>query len=186
MTGILANPGAEPARDAAGLSSGLERWFVVQTQPSREAGAVMQLRAQGFRPFLPMPRKTVRWRARLRNVVAPMFPRYLFVPINPERGRWRCINGTFGVVRLVSFGDRPHPTPVGLVESMLALSDEHGLVHLDRSFKPGEQVKVVTGPFADVIGECERLDGHGRVRVLLNIMGGSVAVSLDREALIAV
>ena len=146
----------------------------------------MQLRAQGFRPFLPMMRKTIRWRARLRNVVAPMFPRYLFVPIDPQRGRWRCINGTFGVVRLVSFGDRPHPTPVGLVEGMLALSDEQGLVQLERNFKPGERVKVATGPFTDVIGECERLDGHGRVRVLLNIMGGSVAVSLDRESLIAV
>lgn len=162
------------------------RWYVVQTQPSREAGAAMQLRAQGFEPFLPMIRKAVRRRARLHNVIAPLFPRYLFVPLAASQNGWRAINGTFGVVRLVSFGDRPQPTPVGLVENMLALAGDDGVLDLSRDLQIGQSVRLVAGPFANAIGECERLDGNGRVRVLLGIMGGRVAVSVDREDLLAI
>jgi transcriptional antiterminator RfaH len=37
-------------------------------------------------------------------------------------------------------------------------------------------VKILTGPFADFVGTLERLDDQGRVKVLLDMMGGSVPV----------
>jgi transcription antitermination factor NusG len=39
----------------------------------------------------------------------------------------------------------------------------------------------MAGPFADLIGQLEHLDDNGRVRVLLEIMGGSTRVALPRE-----
>jgi transcriptional antiterminator RfaH len=35
-------------------------------------------------------------------------------------------------------------------------------------------VKILTGPFADFVGTLEWLDGQGRVKVLLDMMGGKV------------
>ncbi len=62
------------------LCSG-ERWFLARTLPHREATAESHLKRQGFRSFLPQSMKTVRHARKLRNVNAPIFPRYLFVAL---------------------------------------------------------------------------------------------------------
>src|ERR1019366_2571846 len=154
-----------------------------QTLCHREDIASFHLAAQGFRRFLPRFHKTVRHARKLREVNAPLFPGYIFVVLNPERDRWRSINGTFGVARLVSAHQRPTPVPTGVVEALLASVDELGLVRLDGGLQPGQMVRVVAGPFAQVLGVLERLDGKGRVRVLLNIMGGQAPTLMDRTNL---
>ena len=58
----------------------------------------------------------------LREVIAPVFPGYIFVVLNPERDRWRSINGSFGVARLISAHHRAMPVPTGVVE---AFAGEH-------------------------------------------------------------
>ena len=44
---------------------------------------------------------------------------------------------------------------------------------------PGQQVRLSSGPFATVLATIERLDDHGRVRVLLDILGGSVPTHVN-------
>ena len=162
-----------------------ERWFVAQTLCHREKMARLHLDAQGFRTFLPRFHKTVRHARRLREVIAPIFPGYIFVVLNPERDRWRSINGTFGVARLVSAHQRPMPVPTGVVEALLGSLDQSGLVRFDDGLKPGQRVRVVAGPFAEVLGVLQRLDAKGRVQVLLNIMGSQAPVRMDRANLTA-
>lgn len=162
-----------------------EHWFVAQTLCHREKLARLHMGRQGFRVFLPSFQKTVRHARQLREVIAPVFPGYIFVVLDPERDCWRSINGTFGVARLVSTHDRPTPVPTGVVEDLLATVDESGLARLDDGLQPGQKVCVVAGPFAQVLGVLERLDGKGRVRVLLNIMGGQAPVLMDRADLTA-
>ena len=162
---------------------GGERWFVAQTLHHREKLAALHLGNQGFRSFLPRFRKTVRHARQLRAVIAPVFPGYIFIILDIERDRWRSINGTFGVARLVSAQGRPIPVPSGIVEAMIAASDPSGVVRLGGELRPGQAVRVVAGPFAGGFGVLERLDGKGRVRVLLKIMGGETPLVMDRAAL---
>src|ERR1700684_1024886 len=68
-------------------------WCVAQTLRHREQLARLHLGAQAFRSFLPRFHKTVRHARSLREVIAPVFPGYIFVVLNPERNRWRSING---------------------------------------------------------------------------------------------
>ena len=162
-----------------------ERWFVAQTLSQREKMASFHLEAQGFRIFMPRFRKTIRHARKLRETVAPLFPRYVFVALDLERDRWRSINGTFGVSRLVTTQSRPIAVPTGVVEALIATVDESGLVRLDAGLRPGQPVSVLAGPFAKSFGVLSRLDGNGRVRVLLTIMGGLVSVAMDRADLTA-
>lgn len=159
------------------------RWHVVRTQPNRERGACAQLEAQGFEAFLPLLARTVRHARKLRLRHAPLFPSYAFVAFDPQRERWRSVNGTFGVSRLVMAGDAPAPAPHGVVEALLAARDASGCVRLDADLAPGQRVEIIAGPFARAIGSLARLDGQGRVTVLLDIMGGRVPAALDRSAL---
>jgi transcription elongation factor/antiterminator RfaH len=160
-----------------------ERWFLAHTLPNSEWKAELHLGAQGFRTYLPQFRKTIRHARQLRTVRAPLFPRYLFVILNLDRDRWLSVRSTVGVSRLFTTRDgRPVPVPAGIVESLIERSDAD-LTRLDTGLVKGQHVRILSGPFADFVGTLERLDGAGRVQVLLEMMGTAVPVTLHRSAL---
>jgi len=172
--------GAREPRDDLKLQSG-EQWYVAQTLYHREKLAEFHLGAQGFRPFFPQFRKTVRHARKLRQVVAPVFPGYIFVIFDPERDRWLSINGTFGVSRLLTALMRPLPVPAGVVDALIgAIDASSGCLVLGNDLRAGQAVRVVAGPFAGGLGVLERLDGKGRVRLLLSILGGQMPLMIDR------
>lgn len=120
---------------------------------------------------------------KLQTVNAPFFPRYLFVGLDLSRDQWRCVNGTFGVTSLIMDGAMPRAVPPGVVESLTEAS-EGGCLQFGKDLKVGDSVRVLTGPFANLFGELARIDGGGRVRVLLQLLGGVVPASIDRRDLI--
>jgi transcription elongation factor/antiterminator RfaH len=160
-----------------GALSDSERWYAVHTLPFAEIRAEGQLNRQRFRTFQPKRHKTVRHARRLSTIEAPFFPRYLFVVLDVARHRWRSVNGTFGVSRLVMRGDEPHPVPRGVVEALIAAADARGILQLASKLQVGGQVRVMAGPFAEQLAILEELDDSGRVRVLLDILGRRVAIS---------
>jgi len=161
---------------------GGERWFLAHTLPRSERRAEMHLRAQGFRTYLPQIKKTIRHARQFRDVRAPLFPRYLFLIIDPSRDRWLCVRSTVGVASLFTCEGRPVPVPQGVVESLIAHSDG-ALTSLDDGLIKGQSVRIVSGPFANLVGTLDRLDAAGRTRVLLDIMGTAVPVAIRRQAL---
>lgn len=164
---------------------GHARWFAVHTQPNRELRATTQLLNQGYQVFVPKRMKTVRHARRLKTIIAPLFPRYVFIELDLTAHQWRNVNSTFGVTSLVMQGDMPHPVPQGIVETMIASVDGKGLVQFEQDLKVGGRVRLAAGPFADRLGILDRLDDSGRVRVLLEIMGGRVPVRVPREIVMA-
>lgn len=161
------------------LTLGLnERWFVVRAKPHREALAARQLENQSYRVFLPLLLKGRRHARKFETVAAPLFPGYLFMILNLTWDRWRSVNGTHGVDRLLTQGGRPAPVPHGLVEQLLAAANQDGVVRHSTDLKPGQTVRVSAGPFADLVGRLQPLDDPGRVRILLVLLGGQVPVSL--------
>lgn len=102
-----------------------------------------------------------------------------------SRDRWRSVNGTYGVAKLVMQGEYPIAVPAGVVEALQSSSDEWSVVEWRPEIRPGEAVRVVAGPFSDMIGQLERLDGAGRVRVLLEIMGGQVPAVFPEEVIVS-
>jgi transcriptional antiterminator RfaH len=157
-----------------------ERWYVARTLPQRELRAAQQLANQGFRSFVPRYWKNRRHARKVETVSVPLFPRYVFVILDRSRDRWRSINGTFGVDRLITYGGNPQPVPHGVVESLIEAADPGGNIQFDFHLREGQTVRVTAGPFADFVGELEHLDDNGRVRVLLEIMGGRMRVALPQ------
>jgi transcription elongation factor/antiterminator RfaH len=162
-----------------------ERWFLTHTQPRSELKAQFHLGAQGFRTYVPQYLRTVRHARQLRTVRNPLFPRYLFVILDLERDRWLSIRSTIGVSSLFVCDGRPVPVPAGIVESLIDRTDEFEVTRLDVELAEGQAVRILTGPFVDLVGTLDRLDANGRVRVLLEIMGSTVPVGMQRSALAA-
>jgi transcription elongation factor/antiterminator RfaH len=163
-----------------------EQWFAVNTQPLAEARAQQNLENQGFRTFMPRHRKMLRHARKLTVVEAPLFPRYLFMAFDPRRDQWRKVNSTFGVSRLVMRGEAPHPVPNGVIEALIAVTVDGGIVDLAAQLRTGSPVRVTAGPFADQLAVLEQLDDSGRARILLEILGRQVRTTTDRRNLMPV
>jgi len=76
-------------------------------------------------------------------------------------------------------GDRPQPVPLGIVETLVASTGEDGLLKVRPQLSVGDPVRLLQGPFAEYLGTLDRLDGSGRVRVLLEMLGRRVPVMVD-------
>jgi transcriptional antiterminator RfaH len=163
--------------------SSFERWYVAHTLPRQEAKAEFHLKRQDFQTYLPRLKRTVRHARKTRTVYIPAFSRYIFVRMDIGRARWRSINGTIGVANLITADAMPRPVPDGIVENLLDYTDVTGLLSFDRDLRPGQSVRLITGPLAQAIGQLESLDAKGRVRVLLDFMGGKVQMHLQQSAL---
>ena len=123
-----------------------ERWYVVHTQPHRETQAQRQLANQGYRAFLPRFLKGRRHARKFETVLAPLFPRYMFVALDLTRDRWRSVNGTLGVDRLLMRGNEPEPVPRGLVEQLAEAAGTDGVVSCGRKLKEGQSIRVDSRP----------------------------------------
>ena len=163
--------------------TGDDRWYVVQALARREPIAKMRLEAQGYKIFLPQMIKSVRHARKMRQARVAVFPGYLFVALNPYKDRWRSINGTIGVARIITANEGPAPVPRGVVETLASYMDNFGICRFDRDLKEGQQVRIVSGPFAQLIGQIATLDGKGRARVLLKIMSNEIITTLDQSSL---
>ena len=181
-----ARPGTKPP-DASrfALESG-ERWYVAMTAPRKERLAATQLDNQRYRSFLPLQLETRRHAHKFMTVLAPVFPRYIFVILDIERQRWRSVNGTFGVQRLITDGERPLAVAPGVVETLVQSSDQSGaLIYRSDDLAIGDRVTLVAGPFAGSLGILQRLDGASRVQILLTLLGGPIKVTAAREMVAA-
>lgn len=161
------------------------RWYAVHTLPGKEDLAQGHLARQGYRAFLPRQKRTVRHARKITVRSAAFFPNYLFVYLNVSVDRWRPINGTTGVRSMVTQGERPAPCPFGLVERLIDLTDQDGLLDLTHTLSIGKPVRILAGPFADLVGELERLDSGTRARVLVQLLNSQVFASVDLTNLIA-
>lgn len=163
------------------------RWYVVRTQPHAENKAVSHLDRQGFKTYLPRYLKKRRHARRVEIVRAVLFPCYLFVAIDRQTQRWRCISSTIGVSHLVCNGEEPAPVPDSVIAVLREREDEHGLIRLPPHprFATGDKVRLLDGAFADCIGLFEGMKDIERVSVLLDLLGRKVRVLLGADLVAA-
>jgi transcription elongation factor/antiterminator RfaH len=154
-----------------------QRWYAVHTLPLNEPRAEHHLGNQCFPTFMPKRLKTVRHARKLTTIEAAFFPRYLFVVLDVSLDPWRKVNGTCGVSRLVMCGDEPQPVPRGIVEALIASTDDRGILQLGEKLQVGGPVRLMAGPFAEHLAVLDYLDEAGRVQVLLDLLGRQVRVT---------
>ncbi len=160
------------------------RWYVAYTQPNGEWKAVAHLRRQGFEAYLPLCRAIRRHSRRQEVVRRALFPRYVFVGLDLAADRWRAVNGTVGVSRLVSRGERPAPLPDDVIAALRAGEDAEGLVSLTSLvlFDPGARLRVLDGAFAGKTGRYVAMSAAERVVLLFDLIGREVEVTVPIHA----
>ncbi|MGH8950754.1 MAG: transcription termination/antitermination protein NusG, partial [Acidimicrobiia bacterium] len=122
-----------------------------------------------------------------KKVTVPkkVFPGYILVRMSLDDDSWYAVRNTPGVTGFVA-GNAQKPTPLSRreVERFLGVQEEEEKAK--PRFKPewevGEQVRVVTGPFADFNGVIEDMNvDQQKIVVLVNIFGRDTPVELGFE-----
>lgn len=156
-------------------------WYTLHVKPHKERFVHERLLApegmphlgesaagQSFEVFFPSVR--VKPKNPRAAKIRPYFPGYLFVYADLETLGENAFSWIPGAHGLVSFGDEPAVVPETLIrqlkERMIQIEEAGGLVIA--SLKPGDRVRVVSGPFAgyEAIFDAQ-LPGRERVQVLL-------------------
>jgi transcription elongation factor/antiterminator RfaH len=162
------------------------RWYAVQARVGREHIAVQHLERQNFATFCAMRRKIRKIGRHEVASTSAYFPGYVFVQVDTELQRWRSINGTVGVIRIVSFGgDRPTPLPAGFVEQLQNMSGDNSELRFREDLSAGDRVRVIGGPFDDLCGTLETAGDHERVIIMLDLLSQETRVRVTRGSLIA-
>ena len=161
----------------------MKAWYAVYTKPQQETVAEANLERQGFETYLPWITHPRRRRGKWLDVTEPLFPRYLFTRLDPAGQDIGPIRSTFGVTRLVTFGDRLRAVPDALIESLrTAAHSASGQYCRSRPlFQPGDHVVVLSGPFEGLAGLFQTTSGKDRVAILLDILGTTSQVLLRRD-----
>ena len=163
-------------------SNDTAKWYVAQLKPNGYTKAVANLGQQGFETFMPMRRKTVRHARQMREVLRPVFPGYLFIQLGAERSDWRKINSTFGVSRLISFEKAlPAAVPDALMAGLRARCDADQILQPLDDLQAGEEVRMLSGAFAEFVGKIETFVADDCVRLLFDFMGQVTRVDVPRS-----
>lgn len=160
-------------------------WCVAHTQPLKEFVAKKNLLDLGCEVYLPQLKKIRRHARKVEEILAPLFPRYVFVGIDLEFDPWRSINGVRGVSSLLMSSDlSPAQVPSRVINELKNQETSDGIVPFSSlmSFLKGEKVRILEGSFKDQIATFEGLDDKSRVQLLLGFMGREMKMTLPAHA----
>ncbi len=114
-----------------------------------------------------------------RTVERRVFPGYILVNMIMTEESWYVVRNTPGVTGFVGMGTTPTPLrPEEVAQIIKRMEADAPRVKV--TFRPGERVRIVDGPFNDFRGTVAEIDmERTKVRVMVNFFGRETPVELD-------
>jgi transcriptional antiterminator NusG len=114
-----------------------------------------------------------------RTVERHIFPGYVLVNLALSEESWYVVRNTPGVTGFVGMGNSPTPLrPEEVAQIVKRMEAEAPTVKV--TFKVGERVRIVDGPFNDFRGVVSEIDmERTKVRVMVSFFGRETPVELD-------
>jgi len=114
-----------------------------------------------------------------RTIERRVFPGYILVNMTMTEESWYVVRNTPGVTGFVGMGNDPTPLRPEEV-AMIIKRMEAEAPRIKVTFKKGERVRIVDGPFNDFRGTVDEIDmERAKVRVMVNFFGRETPVELD-------
>lgn len=114
-----------------------------------------------------------------RTVERHVFPGYVLVNMSMSEESWYVVRNTPGVTGFVGMGNAPTPLRPEEVSQILKRMEAEA-PRVKVSFRVGERVRIVDGPFNDFRGTVAEIDmERTKVRVMVNFFGRETPVELD-------
>lgn len=165
-----------------------KQWYVVHCYSGQENKVrhaieqrieTMGMRDKIFDVIVPTEEEIEVKEGKRRTVERRVFPGYILVEMKMDEDSWYVVRNTPGVTGFVGMGNDPTPLRQEEVKQIMdRMSDEAPKVKV--TFKVGQKVRIIDGPFNDFIGIVAALDqDKSKVRVMVNFFGRDTPVELD-------
>jgi transcription termination/antitermination protein NusG len=178
----------EVPESIAGTASSERSWFVIHCYSGYENKVrynleqrieTMGMKDRIFDVVIPTQEEIEVKDGKRRTVERHVFPGYVLVNMILSEESWYVVRNTPGVTGFVGMGNDPTALRPEEVQQILRrMEAEAPLVKV--SFKVGERVRIVDGPFNDFRGQVSEIDmERTKVRVMVNFFGRETPVELD-------
>lgn len=180
----VAAPGTQAKPDAAASAA----WFVIHCYSGYENKVrhnleqrieSMGMKDRIFDVVIPTQEEIEVREGKRRTVERHIFPGYVLVQMVLSEESWYVVRNTPGVTGFVGMGNDPTPLRPEEV-SQIVKRMEADAPTINVSFKVGERVRIVDGPFNDFRGLVSDIDmERTKVRVMVSFFGRETPVELD-------
>jgi transcriptional antiterminator NusG len=114
-----------------------------------------------------------------KEVEKRVFPGYVLVNMILDEDSWYVVRNTPGVTGFVGMGNKPTPlSPDEVAKIMQRLEADEPRIKVN--FQLGEQVRIMSGPFAEFNGVVDEIyPDKGKARVLVSFFNRETPVEVD-------
>lgn len=114
-----------------------------------------------------------------REVERRVFPGYVLVNMIMDEDSWYVVRNSPGVTGFVGVGNKPTPLSPDEVDKIMQRI-ESDAPKMKVSFQAGDQVRILSGPFAEFNGIVEEIDAEkGKAKVLVSFFNRETPVEVD-------
>lgn len=159
-----------------------KHWFALYTKPRHEFKAALQLESISVENYLPSLTVKKQWSDRKKIITEPLFRGYIFIYSN-ERERRIAVSQS-AIVNTICFDGKPSVIPDWQIESLKKMLSETPDVFVSNKIEVGAKVKIIDGPFRDVIGIVTGSQEEKWLAVSVDLLRCSVMVKLPKESVI--
>jgi len=168
--------------------SDTRQWYVVHCYSGQEKKvqhaieqriATMGMQDKIFDVVVPTEDEIEVREGKRRTIERRVFPGYILVQMIMDEDSWYVVRNTPGVTGFVGMGNEPTPLrPEEVSQIMRRMEAEAPKIKV--TFKPGQKVRIIDGPFNEFIGTVGDIDMEkAKVRVLVSFFGRETPVELD-------
>ena len=139
----------------------------------------MGMKDQVFDVVVPIEEEVEVRDGKRRTVERHIFPGYVLVNMVLTEESWFVVRNTPGVTGFVGMGQMPTPLRPEEVSQIIKRMEADSPT-IKVSFKEGERVRIIDGPFNDFRGIVSEIDMEKtKVRVMVSFFGRETPVELD-------
>jgi len=139
----------------------------------------MQMQHQIFQVVVPTEDEIEVRDGKRRVVERRVFPGYILVQMILNDDSWYVVRNTPGVTGFVGMGNEPTPLRPEEVQAIMKRMEAEA-PKIKVTFKQGQKVRIIDGPFNEFIGMVDEIDmERAKVRVMVSFFGRETPVELD-------
>ena len=152
-------------------------WFALYVRHRHEKAVAQAISGKGLEVFLPVYMTAHRWKDRMKNLILPLFPNYVFILAAPDQRHF--VLSTPGIYDFVRLSGVPAPIPAEEIEAVRQ-AVSHGLNAEPHPFlKSGDCVRVKSGPLGGLEGVLVRKKNFYRLVLSVELLAKSISVEVD-------
>jgi transcription termination/antitermination protein NusG len=162
----------------------IDRWYALNVRTRWESSTANLLSGKGYRTLLPTYKARQRARSAQREIVAPLFPGYVFCQFDVNNRLPILV--TPGVLSVVGTGR----TPISVDDSEIAAIERVVACGLPAEPWPylevGQRIRIQTGALSGLEGILTSFRGSHRIVVSVSLLCRSVSLEIQRSEVSAV